>query len=92
MIYPFLATVSCLNRCLKSGVHFTLQAIKSFFLTLDGHEDSAEYSTFEDKVNQVHFGIAELIKLQYGKPSPIQVLNRSFIKTDFASLKERFGE
>jgi hypothetical protein len=22
MIYPFLATVSCLNRCLKSGVHF----------------------------------------------------------------------
>lgn len=70
----------------------SLQAIKSFFLTLDGHEGSAEYSTFEDKVNQVHFGIAELIKLQYGKSSPIQVLNRGFIKTDFATLKERFGE
>ncbi len=70
----------------------SLQAIKSFFLTLDGHEGSAEYSTFEDKVNQVHFGIAELIKLQYEKSSPIQVLNRGFIKTDFATLKERFGE
>jgi len=70
----------------------TLQAIKSFFLTLNGHEGSAEYSTFEDKVNQVHFGILELIKLQYGKQSPIQVLNRGFIKTDFATLKERFGE
>jgi hypothetical protein len=70
----------------------SLQAIKSFFLTLDGHESSAEYSTFEDKLNQVHFGIAELIKLQYGKSSPIQVLNRGFIKTDFATLKERFGE
>lgn len=70
----------------------SLQAIKSFFLTLNGHEGSAEYSTFEDKVNQVHSGILELIKLQYGKPSPIQVLNRGFIKTDFATLKERFGE
>ena len=70
----------------------SLQAIKSFFLTLDGHEGSVEYSTFEDKVNQVHFGVAELIKLQYGKPSPIEVLNRGFIKTDFATLKERFDE
>jgi hypothetical protein len=80
------------TRVIAVALIKSLQAIKSFFLTLDGHASSAEYSTFEDKVNQVHFGVAALIKLQYGKSSPIEVLNRGFIKTDFASLKERFGE
>ncbi len=69
-----------------------LQAVKSFFITLDGDEKSEEYEAFEDKINKVHFGVMEQIKLQYGKPSPIQVLDRSFIKTDFSTLRERFGD
>lgn len=70
----------------------SLQAVRSFFMTLDGDEKSEEYEAFEDKFNKVYFGVMELIKLQYGKSSPIQVLDRSFIKTDFSTLRERFGD
>ncbi len=69
----------------------TLQAAKSFFLTVAGDEASAEYQAFEDKVNEVHFGIMDQIKHQYGKESPIQVLDRGFLKTDFATLKAKYG-
>jgi hypothetical protein len=79
-------------RVLAVSLIKSLQAVKSFFLSLEGDEKSEEYSSFEDKVNKVHFGVVDLIKLQYGKRSPIEVLNRSFIKTDFSTLKERFGE
>jgi hypothetical protein len=70
----------------------TLGAIKSFFLTLESDETLKESESFEEKITKVHFGIMEQIKRQYGKPSPIAVLDRSFIKTDFATLKSRFGE
>lgn len=79
-------------RVLAVSLTKALQAVKSFFLSLDGDEASKEYNAFEDKINKVHFGVMELIKKQYGKPSPIEVLNRGFIKTDFSTLKERFGE
>lgn len=69
-----------------------LSAIRSFFLTLDADEDTNEFVAFEDKFSKAYLGVAELIKLQYGKPSPIKVLNRGFIKTDFSTLKERFGD
>lgn len=70
----------------------SLQAVKSFFLTMDGDENSEEYKAFEDKVNRVHFGVIDFIKLQYGKTSPIKVLDRSFIKTDFSTLREKYGD
>lgn len=79
-------------RVLAVSLTKALQAIKSFFITLDGDEKSDEYQAFEEKVNKVHFGVADLIKLQYGKPSPIQVLDRSFIKTDFSTLREKYGD
>lgn len=79
-------------RVIAVSLTKALQAIKSFFLSLDGNEASEEYAAFEDKVNKAHFGVIELIKKQYGKPSPIKVLNRGFIKTDFSTLKEKFGE
>jgi hypothetical protein len=69
-----------------------LQAIKSYFITLNGDEESSEYIAFEKKINTVHFGIIKNIKLEYGKSSPVRVLDRDFIKTDFSTLKERFGE
>lgn len=79
-------------RVLAVSLTKALQAIKSFFISLDGDDASKEYNAFEDKINKVHFGIMGLIKKHYGKPSPIQVLNRGFIKTDFSTLKERCGE
>jgi hypothetical protein len=79
-------------RVLAVSLTKALQAIKSFFITLDGDENSEEYKAFEEKINKVHFGVLELIKLQYGKASPIQVLDRSFIKTDFSTLREKYGE
>lgn len=76
------------------GISLTkaLQAIKSYFLALEGDQESDEYIAFEKKVNKVHFGVLKNIKLEYEKPSPVAVLDRSFIKTDFSTLRERFGE
>jgi hypothetical protein len=80
-----------LRRSFKSLTEW-IGAIKSFFLTLESDETLKESESFEEKISKVHFGLLDLIKLQYGKPSPIAVLDRSFIKTDFATLKSRFGE
>ena len=79
-------------RIIAVSLTKSLQAVKSFFITLDGDEHSVEYEAFEEKVNKVHFGVIELIKLQYGKPSPIEVLDRGFIKTDFSTLREKYGD
>lgn len=69
----------------------TLQAVKSFFLSVNGEEENAEYQAFEDKVNEVHFGVMELIKLEYGKEGPIRILDWGWLKTDFATLKFKYG-
>jgi hypothetical protein len=79
-------------RVLAISVTKALQAIKSFFITLDGDPASPEYDAFETKVNKAHFGVIELIAKQYGKAQPIAVLDRSFIKTDFATLIEKYGK
>ena len=79
-------------RVLAVSLTKTLSAIRSFFLTLNGDEKSKEYEAFEEKFSKAYLGVMELIKKQYGKTSPIQVLNRGFIKTDFSTLKEKFGE
>lgn len=41
------------------GISLTkaLQAIKSYFLALEGDQESDEYIAFEKKVNKVHFGV-----------------------------------
>jgi hypothetical protein len=79
-------------RVLAVSLTKTLSAIRAFFLTLDGDEKTEEYDAFEEKFSKAYLGVMELIKKQYGKSSPIQVLNRGFIKTDFSTLKTRFGE
>lgn len=78
-----------LKACILGGsVAKLLEASKSFFLALEADENSIEYSRFEDKVNEAHFGVLRLMKTYQGKPAPVMVLDRSFIKTDFASLKQ----
>ena len=52
------------------------------------HGSSPEYVAFEDKANFVHSEIRRLIEMEYGKPSPISVLDKSFIKTDFETLRK----
>lgn len=79
-------------RVLAVSLTKTLSAIRSFFLTLDADENTVEFIAFEEKFSKAYLGVSELIKLQYGKISAIRVLNRGFIKTDFSTLKERFGE
>lgn len=80
------------KACILGGsVAKVLEASKSFFLSLDADESSIEYSRFEDKANEAHFGVLKLMKLHQGKPSPIRVLDHSFIKTDFETLR-RFDE
>lgn len=73
---------------LGGSIAKTLQAIKAFFLALECDEDSKEYEVFEDKVNKVHFGVLEMMKKHQGKDAPITVLNTSFIKTDFSTLRK----
>lgn len=73
-------------RILGVSVSQAFIAARSFFLALDGEESSPEYIAFEDKANFVHSEIRRLIKREYGKPSPISVLDKSFIKTDFETL------
>lgn len=79
-------------RVLAVSLSKSLMAIRSFFLSLDGNEQSDEYRSFEEKFSKAYVGVMDLIKKQEGKRSPIRVLNRSFIKTDFSTLKEKFGE
>lgn len=79
-------------RVLAVSLTRALGAIRSFFLSSGGDEQSDEYDAFEEKFGKAYLGVMELIKKQYGKPSPIKVLNRRFIKTDFSTLKEKFGE
>ena len=75
--------------CILGGsIAKILEATKSFFLALDADESSPEYSAFEDKINEAHFGVLRLMKPHQGKPSPIAVLDRSFIKTDFETLRK----
>lgn len=75
-------------RILGVSVSQVFGAARSFFLALDGDESSEEYVAFEEKVNFIHSEVRRLIKREYGKPSPISVLDRSFIKTDFATLRK----
>ena len=75
-------------RVLGVSVSQTFMAVRSFFLALDGDESTPEYSAFEDKANFVHVGVIRLMKKEYGKSSPISVLDRSFIKTDFETLRK----
>lgn len=75
-------------RVLGVSVSQTFMAVRSFFLALDGDESTPEYSAFEDKANFVHAGIIRLMKKEYGKSSSISVLDRSFIKTDFETLRK----
>ena len=75
-------------RILGVSVSQAFIAARSFFLALDGDESSPEYVAFEDKANFVNSEIRRLIKKEYGKPSPISVLDRSFIKTDFETLRK----
>ena len=78
-----------IKACILGGsVAKMLEACKSFFLALDADEGCAEYSAFEDRANIAHFGVLKLMKPHQGKPSPVTVLDRSFIKTDFESLKK----
>lgn len=77
-----------IKACILGGsVAKLLEACKSFFLALDADESSAEYLAFEDRANIAHFGVLKLMKRHQGKPSPVAVLDRSFIKTDFATLR-----
>jgi hypothetical protein len=75
-------------RVLGVAVSQVFTAVRSFFLALDGDETTPEYSSFEDKINVVHAGVRRLMQKEYGKPSPISVLDKSFIKTDFATLRK----
>lgn len=75
-------------RILGVSVSQTFIAARSFFLALDGEESSPEYVAFEDRANFVHSEIRRLMKKEYGKTSPISVLDRSFIKTDFETLRK----
>jgi hypothetical protein len=75
-------------RILGVSLSQTFIAARSFFLALSSDVSSAEYQAFESKANFVHTEIRRLIKREYGKPSPISVLNRSFIKTDFETLRK----
>jgi hypothetical protein len=74
-------------RVIGVSVSQVFIAARSFFLALDGDETSSEYVAFEDKANFVHSEIRRLMKKEYGKPPPISVLDTSFIKTDFATLR-----
>lgn len=69
-----------------------LEASKSFFLSLEADESSEEYVAFEERASEVHFGVLRLMKPYQGRPSPINVLDRSFIKTDFSTFKRFEGE
>ena len=81
-----------IKACILGGsVAKLLEACKSFFLALDADVSSAEYSAFEDRVNVAHFGVLKLMKRHQGKPSPVSVLDRTFIKTDFETLR-RYDE
>lgn len=75
---------------LGNAVSKALEAVKSYFLSLECDEQDEGYSIFEDKINIVHFGVLEQMKEFAGKPSPINVLDRRFIKTDFSTLVEKF--
>lgn len=73
-----------------NSVSKTLEAVKSYFLSLECEEDSEGYNEFEDKVNKVHFGVIAQMKKYADKDSPINVLDRRFIKTDFSTLTEKY--
>lgn len=75
-------------RILGVSISQVFIATQSFFLALEGDESTPEYSAFEEKVNFVHAGVRRLMKKECGKPSPISVLDRNFIKTDFESLRK----
>lgn len=75
---------------LGGSVAKVLEASKSFFLALDADGSSAEHKGFEMKANEAHFGVLRLMKAQalQGKAPPVTVLDRSFIKTDFETLRK----
>ena len=78
-----------IKACILGGsIAKLLEACKSFFLALDAEESSAEYSAFEDRANIAHLGVLKLMKRHQGKPSPVVVLDRTFIKTDFETLRQ----
>lgn len=73
--------------CILGGsVGKVLEAIKSFSIYLECDETTMEYMAFEEKVNKAHFGVIELMKKD--NPSPIRVLDESFIKTDFSTFEK----
>ncbi|SFH20059.1 hypothetical protein SAMN05216299_102185 [Nitrosospira sp. Nsp14] len=75
--------------CILGGsVGKVLEAIKSFSIYLECDEATKEYIAFEEKMNKAHFGIIELMKKIKDNPSPIRVLDESFIKTDFSTFEK----
>ena len=77
---------------LGNSVSKTLEAVKSFFLSLECDEGNEGYSKFESKINFAHFGVLKQMKKFAGKQSPVKVLDRKFIKTDFSTLIEKYGK
>lgn len=75
---------------LGNSVSKTLEAVKSYFLSLECEEGSEGYKEFEEKVNKVHFGVIEQMKKYADKESPVNVIDRRFIKTDFSTLIEKY--
>lgn len=78
-----------INHALMGGsVSKVLGAAKAFFLELQSDECSVEYQAFEDKANEVHFGVIDIMKPLADKKSPVTLMDHSFIKTDFATLRK----
>jgi hypothetical protein len=75
-------------RILGVSVTQVFVASRSFVLALECDESTPEYESFEKKVNFVWAGVRDLMKKEYGKPSPISLLDRSFVKTDFETFRK----
>ena len=77
---------------LGGGVSKTLEAVKSYFLSLECEEGAEGYDVFEAKVNEVHFGVVEQMKRYADKSPPVNVIDRRFVKTDFSTLIEKYED
>lgn len=76
------------HAIMGGSVSKVLEAAKAFFLELQSDECSAEYQAFEDKANTVHFGVLDMMKPLADKKPPVIIIDHSFIKTDFATLRK----
>jgi hypothetical protein len=73
------------------SVSKALEAVKSFFLSLECDESHPGYDDVEAKINISHFGVLKQMKKYEGRPSPVSVLDRRFVKTDFSTLVDKYG-